>query len=150
MTYFSWCVGSNCWSEMLVVIDCCLFGNGCMLNWLADHNGAISMEAFSMGFLRGLLFAELNGEGDERVRENDINHCFAHLDFKGVHEEFEELYKSMLLHGENDVCLKSFKKHTNVFRKAKKKKAKTVAITKTVANTKIAPTSGDRDLAEWR
>ena len=144
MTYFSWCVGSNCWSEMLVVIFCCLFGNGCMLNWLADHNGAISMEAFSMGFLRGLLFAELNGEGDDRVRENDINHCFTHLDFKGVHEEFEELYKSMLLHGENDVCLKSFKKHTNVFRKDKKKKAKTVA------NTKIAPSSGDRDLAEWR
>ena len=97
-----------------------------------------------MGFLRGLLFAELNGEGDERVRENDINHCFTHLDFKGVHEEFEKLYKSMLLHGENDVCLKSFKKHTNVFRKDKKKKAKTVA------NTKIAPSSGDRDLAEWR
>jgi hypothetical protein len=141
MTYFSWCVG---------VIDCCLFGNGCMLNWLADHNGAISMEAFSMGFLRGLLFAELNGEGDERVRENDIDHCFTHLDFKGVHEEFEELYKSMLLHGENDVCLKSFKKHTNVFRKDKKKKAKTVGNTKTVANTKIAPSSGDRDLAEWR
>lgn len=117
-----------------------------------DHNGAISMEAFSMGFLRGLLFAELNGEGDDRVRENDINHCFTHLDFEGIHEEFAELYKSMLLHGENDVCLKSFKKHTNVFRKTGKEKKKKLAKlkAKTVANTKIAPSSDDINLAEWR
>ena len=72
-----------------------------------------------MGFLRGLLFAELNGEGDDRVRENDINHCFTHLDFEGIHEEFAELYKSisraidvLSLLQTNKTCLKQFNKTT--------------------------------------
>jgi Ca2+-binding EF-hand superfamily protein len=96
-----------------------------------DKNGddKITLNEFSKGFFRELMFAELDEDGDGRISKEEMKKCFQqyYLDFESVeHQEFEAMYDSMVLFGESDVSFESFKKHifTSFKHKHKHKKKK--------------------------